>query len=69
MLETYVHRMYIHVCVVHIVRSAHARVYVMEAENSITLTLHSSVNVFIVLGWRSEMIMVFMNIHTRTMNT
>jgi len=37
---------------VHIIRNAHAQV--MEAENSITLTIYSSVNVFIALGCPSE---------------
>ena len=53
--------------VVRIIRNVHARV--MEAENSITLTLYSSENVFIALGWHSEMIMVFMNVLIRTANT
>ena len=35
-----------------IIRNAHVRV--MEAENSITLAIHSSVNVLIALGWHSE---------------
>ena len=43
--------------VVRIVCNAHARV--MEAENSITLTIYSSEHVFIALRWRSEMIMGF----------
>ena len=34
-----------------------------EAENSITLTIDSSENIFIALGWCSEMIMVFMDVH------
>ena len=42
---------------VRIIRNAHARV--MEAENSITLTIYSSEHVFIALNWRSEMIMGF----------
>ena len=42
---------------VRIVCNAHARV--MEAENSITLTIYSSKHVFIALRWRSEMIMGF----------
>ena len=50
-----------------IIHNAHARV--MEAENSITLTIYRSENVFIALGSRSEMIMVFMNILNRTVNT
>ena len=41
----------------HTVCNAHARV--MEAENSITLTIYSSEHVFIALRWRSEMIMGF----------
>ena len=44
-------------CVVRIVCNAHARV--MEAENSITLTIYSSEHIFIALRWRSEMIMGF----------
>jgi len=43
--------------VVRIVRNAHVRV--MEAENSITLTIYSSEQVFIALRWHSEMIMGF----------
>jgi len=39
--------------VVHIVHNAHAQV--MEAENSITL-IYTSEQVFIALGWCSEMI-------------
>ena len=39
-----------------IVCNAHVRV--MEAENS-TLTIYTSEDVFIALGWRSEMIMGF----------
>ena len=31
----------------------------MEAENSITPTIYTSENVFIALGWHSEMIMGF----------
>ena len=31
----------------------------MEAENSITLAIHTSENAFIALGWHSEMIMGF----------
>ena len=31
----------------------------MEADNSITLTIYSSEQVFIALGWCSEMIMDF----------
>ena len=42
---------------VHIVRNAHAQV--MEAENSITLTIYTSEQVFIALGWCSVMIMGF----------
>ena len=43
--------------VVHIVCNAHAQV--MEAENSITLTIYSSERIFIALRWHSEMIMGF----------
>ena len=43
--------------VVRTVCNAHARV--MEAENSITLTIYSSEHVFIAPRWRSEMIMGF----------
>jgi len=32
---------------------------IMEAEHSITVTIHSSETIFIALGWRSEMIMGF----------
>jgi len=42
---------------VRIIRNVHARV--MEAENSITLTIYTSENVFIALGCGSEMIMGF----------
>ena len=42
---------------VHIIRNEHAQV--MEAENSITLTIYTSENVFIALRWCSEMIMGF----------
>ena len=38
--------------VVRIIHNVH--VQVMEAEKSITLTVHTSENVFIALGWRSE---------------
>ena len=38
--------------VLHKIHNAHARV--MEAENSTALTIHSNVNGFIALGWRSE---------------
>ena len=43
--------------VVRIVYNAHARV--MEAENSFTLTIYSSEQIFIALRWCSEMIMGF----------
>jgi len=43
--------------VVRIVCNAYARV--MEAENSIILTIYSSEHVFIALRWRSETIMGF----------
>jgi len=43
--------------VVRIVRNAHASV--IEAENSITLTIYSGEQVFIALRWHSEMIMGF----------
>ena len=52
---------------VRIVCNAH--VQVVEAENSVTVTIYTSENVFIALGWQSEMIMAFINILTRTMNT
>jgi len=45
------------VCVRGIICNAHAQV--IEAENSITLTIYSSEHVFIALKWRSEMIMGF----------
>jgi len=45
--------MFIRTYVVHIVHNAHAQV--MEAENSITL-IYTSEQVFIALGWCSEMI-------------
>jgi len=48
---------YVRTYVVRIVYNAHARV--MEAENSITLTIYSSEHVFIALRWCSEMIMGF----------
>ena len=50
-------RTYVRTYVVRIVCNAHARV--MEAENSITLTIYNSEHVFIALRWRSEMIMGF----------
>ena len=53
--------------VVHIVCNAHARV--MEAENSITLTIYSSEHIFIALRWHSEMIMGFHEYTYRTVNT
>jgi len=40
----------------------------MEAENSITLTIDTSENVFIALGWQ-KWLWVFMNILTRSVNT
>ena len=49
--------MYVCAYVVCIVHNAHAQV--MEAENSITLTIYTSENVFIALQWCSEMIMGF----------
>ena len=48
-------RRYVRSYMVHIIHNAH--VQVMEAENSLTVTIYSSV--FIALGWRSEMIMGF----------
>ena len=44
---------------VRIIHNAHVRL--MEAENSIILTIYiySSENIFIALGWHSEMIMGF----------
>ena len=43
---------YVRAYVVRIIRNARAQV--MEAENSMTLTIYSSVNAFIALGCRSE---------------
>ena len=55
-----------YMCAWYVSFTVHMHEYIMEVENSITLTIYTSVNIFIVLGWRSEMIMVFMNILTRT---
>ena len=52
---------YVRAYVVRLICNAHAQV--MKAENSITLTIYSSENVFIALGCGSEKTM---NIHTRT---
>ena len=49
--------MFIRTYVVRIICNTHAQV--MEAKNSITLTIYSSEHVFIALRWRSEMIMGF----------
>jgi len=50
-----------------IVRNAHMGV--IEAD-TLSLLLYTSINIFIALGWCSEMIMVLlMNILNRTMNT
>jgi len=54
---TFVRTCVVRTYVVRIICNAHARV--MEAENSITLTIYSSEHVFIALRWRSEMIMGF----------
>jgi len=43
--------MYMCMNMVHIIHSV--RTGVMEAENSIALTMYSIVNVFIALGWHS----------------
>jgi len=61
--------MYMHTYMVGIVRNVHARV--MEAENSITLIIYTSVNIFIALEWHSENDYGFllMNILTRMVNT
>ena len=59
----------IRACVVGIIHNMHGR-RVMEAENSITLTNYSIINLFIALGWSSEYDYdLVMNILTRIVNT